>query len=64
MLYLNKRQTRALKKVLKGVNANTMNKRQRRQFAGLKRVVKDNLHQQKIRQGQMTRQEINHIWDY
>ncbi len=64
MLYLNKRQTRALYKVLKGVNANTMNKRQKRQFAGLKNIVKTNLHQQKTRRGQMTRQEINHIWDY
>lgn len=64
MLYLNKRQTRALYRVLKGANAIITNKRQRRQFAELKRVVKDNLHQQKIRQGQMTRQEINHIWDY
>ena len=64
MLYLDKRQTRALKKILKKIDTPNTNKRQKRQFTGLKRVVKDNLHQQKTRQGQMTRQEINHIWDY
>ena len=64
MLYLDKRQTRALNGVLKKIDINTMNKRQKRQFAGLKNIVKTNLHQQKTRRGQMTRQEINHIWDY
>jgi hypothetical protein len=65
LLYLNKRQTRALYRVLKGcANANTMNKRQKRQFAGLKNIVKTNLHQQKTRQGQMSIREINRIWDY
>ncbi len=64
MLYLDKRQTRALNGVLKKIDINTMNKRQKRQFAGLKNIVKANLHQQKTRRGQMTRQEINHIWDY
>ena len=64
MLYLNKRQTRVLYKVLRKIDTPSVNKRQRRQFAGLKNIVKTNLHQQKTRRGQMTRQEINHIWDY
>jgi len=64
MLYLDKRQTRALNGVLKKIDINTMNKRQRRQFAELKNIVKTNLHQQKTRRGQMSIQEINHIWDY
>ena len=64
MLYLNKRQTRALKKILKKIDTPSTNKRHQRHLTGLKQIVKSNLIQQKTRQGQMTRQEINHIWDY
>ena len=64
MLYLNKRQTRALKKVLRKIDTPSVNKRHRRQFKGLKQIVSNNLIQQKTRQGQMSIREINRIWDY
>lgn len=64
MLYLNKRQTRALKKVLKKIDTPSTNKRHQRQLTGLKQIVKSNLIQQKTRRGQMSIAEINRIWDY